>query len=64
MSGDIAMGGQLVTGLGTAVNSGDAVPKAVLMRQSAENIPTKTTDDQLKVRTYTTQILEAERQLV
>ena len=46
MTGDIEMGGQLVTGLGTAVNPGDAVSKAVLdAAVSAENISTKTTDD-------------------
>jgi hypothetical protein len=46
MSGDIAMGGQLVTGLGTAANPGDAVSKAVLDAAiSAQDISTNTTDD-------------------
>ena len=46
MSGDIAMGGQMVSGLGTAVNAGDAVSKAVLDAAiSAQDISTNTTDD-------------------
>ena len=46
MSGDIAMGGQMVSGLGTAVNAGDAVSKAVLDAAiSAQDISVNTTDD-------------------
>ena len=46
MTGDIAMGGQMVTGLGTAAQPGDAVSKAVLDAAiSAQDISTYSTDD-------------------
>ena len=46
MSGDLAMGGNMVTGLGTASAAGDAVSKAVLDAAiAAQDISVYTTDD-------------------
>jgi|13_taG_2_1085334.scaffolds.fasta_scaffold00020_76 hypothetical protein len=46
MSGDVAMGGNMVSGLGTAANPGDAVSKAVLDAAiSAQDISVYSTDD-------------------
>jgi len=46
MSGDVAMGGNMVSGLGTAANPGDAVSKAVLDAAiQSQDISVYTTDD-------------------
>ena len=46
MSGDLAMGGNMVSGLGTAVDGGDAVSKAVLDAAiAAQDISVYDTDD-------------------